>query len=136
MWASRAHYHHVWPIHHCTLCAGNRDLHTYFFSDWFLIFITLSVFHTRVSIITKTVEWKQNASQKPKKARFEKKINRKYHFSRRQRRKILGQKMKRTQVQLQRRMNLLRSMMTYHMKPGKTRNKESFSPVGPVYTCG
>ena len=28
-----------------------------------------------------------------------KKINRKYHFSRRQRRKILGQKMKRTRVQ-------------------------------------
>ena len=30
-----------------------------------------------------------------------KKINRKYHFSRRQRRKILGQKMKQTQVQPQ-----------------------------------
>ena len=29
------------------------------------------------------------------------KINRKYHFTRRQRRKILGQKMKRTQVQRQ-----------------------------------
>jgi hypothetical protein len=47
-----------------------------------------------------------------------------------------GQKMKRTQVQPQRRMSLLRSMMTYHTKPAKTRNKESFSPVGPVYTRG
>ena len=42
--------------------------------------------------------------------------------------------MKRTRVQPQRRMSLLRSMMTYHTKPVKTRNKESFSPVGPVYT--
>jgi hypothetical protein len=25
---------------------------------------------------------------------------------------------------------------TYHTKPAKTRNKESFSPVGPVYTRG
>jgi hypothetical protein len=39
-------------------------------------------------------------------------------------RKILGQKMKRTQVQPQRWMSLLRSMMTYHTKPAKTRNKE------------
>ena len=61
------------------------------------------------------------------------KINRKYHFSRRQRRKILGQKLKRTQVQRQRRMSHLRSMITYHTKPAKTRNKESFCPVGPVY---
>jgi hypothetical protein len=28
------------------------------------------------------------------------------------------------------------TMMTYHTKPAKTRNKESFSPVGPVYTHG
>jgi hypothetical protein len=35
-----------------------------------------------------------------------KKIKREYNFSRRQRRKILGQKMKRTQVQPQRRMSL------------------------------
>jgi hypothetical protein len=41
-----------------------------------------------------------------------------------------------TQVQRQRRLSLLRSMMTYHTKPAKTRNKESFSPVGPVYIRG
>ena len=65
-----------------------------------------------------------------------KNITRKYNFSRPQRRKILGQKMKRTQVQLQRRMSLLRSMITYDMKPAKTWNKESSSPVGPVCTHG
>jgi hypothetical protein len=50
-----------------------------------------------------------------------------------QRKKILGQKMKWTQVQPQRRMNLLRSLMTYHTKPAKTRNKESFSLIGPTF---
>jgi hypothetical protein len=63
-------------------CAGNRDLHTYFVStgSHFLFHPAnvlrrkskpdvlssdaLGVFHTRVSIITKTVEWQQNASQK------------------------------------------------------------------------
>jgi hypothetical protein len=39
-------------------------------------------------------------------------------------------------LQRQKRMSLLRSMMTYHMKPAKTRNKESFRPIGPIYTRG